>query len=143
MVTKKEISDDFEEKFSYALNLRFTDLAEAYLALLRLFEENPESAPLLAALGIVCREQRQYHEAAGYFKRLTILKPKSERGSLGLFHSLWDLDLREEALEEMKRFLSISKSEEYEEILSGIMVAIEEDESEVQDIPSSLPGQTS
>jgi tetratricopeptide (TPR) repeat protein len=58
--------------------------------------------------------------ALPHCKKAAKLAPKSEMASLALFHSLWELDRQVEALEEMKRFQTISHSRDYDEILAEI-----------------------
>ena len=55
-------------------------------------------------------------KAIDLYKCAIKISPKSEHASLGLFHCLWDQGKTDEALEEMKRFMSISDSEDYREI---------------------------
>ena len=65
-------------------------------------------------------ELRQPKNAIPYFKKATELSPQSEKASLGLFHSLWNLDRVNEALEEVKRFQTLSHSKDYDEIVAEI-----------------------
>jgi hypothetical protein len=55
----------------------------------------------------------EFIERAGY-------PPESEKISLGLFHCLWGRGKQEEALEEMRRFLTSADSEEYRLILENL-----------------------
>jgi Zn/Cd-binding protein ZinT len=48
------------------------------------------------------------------------LAPTSELYSLGLFHIFWSEGRQEDAFNEMKRFMAISDSEEYREIVTEI-----------------------
>jgi hypothetical protein len=48
------------------------------------------------------------------------MSPDLESVSKGLFHSLWKQGKLVEALEEVKRFQSISDSEDYQEIIREI-----------------------
>jgi len=43
-----------------------------------------------------------------------------EAVSLGLFHTLWELEKRAEALEEIKRFQAVADSEDYRQIIREI-----------------------
>lgn len=83
-------------------------------------KKNPQSIRILAGLGFACMETGALNEAVGIFKRAVELSPTLEGVSKGLFHSLWKLDRRVEALEEIKRFQSISDSEDYTEIVKEI-----------------------
>jgi len=68
-------------------------------------------------LGILDKAEIEFNEAVKLY-------PKNEHCSLGFFHFLWEQDKQIEALDEIKRFLSIAKSAEYDEILKGINEAI-------------------
>ena len=67
-------------------------------------------------------ELHQPEKALPCFKKSTELSPKSERASLGLFHSLWSLGKEVEALEEMKRYQRLTnfQCQDYREILGEI-----------------------
>jgi tetratricopeptide (TPR) repeat protein len=56
------------------------------------------------------------------FRKAVQLNPKSERASLGLFHSLWNADRVGEALAEIKRFQTLSNwtCKEYLEIVDEL-----------------------
>jgi tetratricopeptide (TPR) repeat protein len=92
-------------------------------------KEYPVSAPVHGLLGdMYFCGLRQPAKAIPHYEKATQLAPKSERASLGLFHSLWKLDKVVEALEEMKRFQTISHSNDYAEILAEILEKLDEDE---------------
>ena len=67
-----------------------------------------------------------FGEASKLFGHIVRLKPDTELASRGLFHSLWKLGRHNEALEEMKRFLLIADSEEYRQLLKGMMEGLRE-----------------
>ncbi len=48
------------------------------------------------------------------------MRPMKESFSLGLFHCLWDMEKKVEALEEMKRFITLTPSDTYRQILADI-----------------------
>ena len=55
------------------------------------------------------------------FKTAVQLAPTLELASLGLFHALWEAGRRDDAFEEMKRFVRLAgPSTEYGEILKGL-----------------------
>jgi tetratricopeptide (TPR) repeat protein len=87
---------------------------------LDLSEKDPQSTRILAGLGLACMGMRALDEAVSVFKRAVELSPALEGVSKGLFHSLWNLERRVEALEELKRFQTISDSEDYTEIVKEI-----------------------
>ncbi len=71
-------------------------------------------------LAIVYFEIDEFDEAAKYYKKTTIISPKSKMASLGLFHSLWQLGDKNGAFEEMKRYMNVAKSKEYEELYKNL-----------------------
>jgi len=115
------MKDHVKNRFSKAVKLiEEKDFGSARQLLLQLAEEDPNSTAILAVLGDVCWEMQLLDEAVFVFKRAIELSPKLEAVSLGLFHSLWKLEKREEALEETKRFMAISDSADYREIIREI-----------------------
>lgn len=85
-----------------------------------LSKKDPESPAIFAVLGDVCWEMQRLNEAVRAFKRAVKLAPKLEAASLGLFLCLLKLGKRAAAQKEMKRFMSISDSRSYREIVSEI-----------------------
>jgi tetratricopeptide (TPR) repeat protein len=62
----------------------------------------------------------RFLEAIEAFRSVLGERPQNEPASLGLFHSFWSLGEYREAYNEMRRFLAIADSEEYERLLAGI-----------------------
>jgi tetratricopeptide (TPR) repeat protein len=115
------IEHDFELNFDRVFELRKSGaLEEAYSILLELDRAKLNYGPVLGIMGHVCWELERLEEASQLFKRVTVLAPKSELASLGLFHTLFELGKTDDAFEEMKRFISISHSEEYERLLEDM-----------------------
>lgn len=83
-------------------------------------EKDSKSTAILAVLGDVCWDLGELENAVSIFKSAVELSPALEAVSLGLFHCLWKLEKRMEALEEIKRFQSISDSEDYRRIVKEI-----------------------
>lgn len=115
------MKEKYKKQFSEAVKFREAGQFEcAKKILLDLQEKDPKSTAILAILGDVYRDMRLLEEAVSAFKRATQLSPTLEAVSLGLFFCLWQLGKREEALEEVKRFQSLSDSEDYREIVKEI-----------------------
>jgi tetratricopeptide (TPR) repeat protein len=115
------VKPELEEQFAEAI--KFQDagqLESAKKILLALTETDPQSIRILAALGLVCWELGYLEEAVRVFTRAIELAPTSEGMSKGLFHCLWNLERKVEALEEIKRFQTISDSEDYRAIVNEI-----------------------
>jgi len=112
---------ELDEQFAEATKFQDTgQLESAKKLLLELEKKDPQSTRILAALGLVCYELSHMEEAVSVFQRAVEISPTLEGVSKGLFHSLWKLERQVEALEEIKRFQTISDSEDYREILREI-----------------------
>lgn len=96
------------------------DLDSARKKLLNLSVIDPTSTAIYAVLGKVYWDMHLLDEAVNAFRCGTKLNPTLEAVSLGLFHCLWELNKRKEALEEVERFMSVSDSEDYREIVREI-----------------------
>jgi predicted Zn-dependent protease len=115
------MTKELKDSFSKAKELRdHGDLPGAKRILLDLSKREPPSPAIFSVLGDVCWEMELREEAANAFREAIQLAPKLEAASLGLFHCLWELGRREEALEEVKRFQALSDSEDYRSIVRGI-----------------------
>ena len=109
---------ELKSRFSEAVRLRDAgDYAMARKALLDLSEEEPTSPAIFSVLGDVCWDMQLLDEAVCAFRRAVRLAPALEGASLGLFNCLWEQGKQEEAAEEVRRFMSISDSEEYRKIV--------------------------
>jgi predicted Zn-dependent protease len=112
-----------ELKTSYAEAVKLKDTGELEAArglLLELSIKDPRSAAIALMLGDVCGKMSRFDEAIAALRRAVDLAPKSEGVSLNLFHYLWDLGKKNEALEEVKRFMSVGDSKDYREIVKEI-----------------------
>jgi tetratricopeptide (TPR) repeat protein len=85
-----------------------------------LVDRRPNSAVFAATLANALGSLGNIEKAEQYFKTAVSLAPRSEKFSLGLFHYLWGQRKQLEALDEMKRFMSLSDSQDYREILSEL-----------------------
>ncbi|MFC1589451.1 tetratricopeptide repeat protein [Pseudomonadota bacterium] len=79
---------------------------EARMCLLEVLKEEPTNKAALIILGGSYFSMEKYAEAEMVFERLILLEPGIGQFSIGLFNTLWRMDRKEEALEEIKRFLS-------------------------------------
>jgi predicted Zn-dependent protease len=114
---KKELRESYDRAGEF---MDAGDLTAAKSILLDLSIQDPSSPAILAVLGNVNWKMGKLEEAAAIFRRATELRPKLEAVSLGLFYCLWDLGKRVEAMEELKRFQTISDSQNYREIVKEI-----------------------
>jgi predicted Zn-dependent protease len=117
-------SEEEKKLFSLAqARSRSGDFQSAAQLFRELVRRRPESAVFSATLAKALRSQGDIVEAEHYFKTAVSLAPRSEMFSLSLFHCLWDQGKREQALEEMRRFIRLRESEEYRTILDAILKA--------------------
>ena len=84
---------------------------EARMCLLEVLKEEPSNKAALIILGGSYFSMEKYAEAEMVFERLILLEPGIGQFSIGLFNTLWRLNRQEEALEEIKRFLSHADQE--------------------------------
>ena len=121
MMTLTKRPAELDEKIDKVLQLmRYDKYLDALKEAKVLAESYPEIGPVYGLLSVIYFELERFEEAAEYFKKTTILSPKSEMASLGLFHSLWQLKRYDESFDEMKRYMAISVSEEYNELAKNL-----------------------
>jgi len=119
---KKAIEDSSIQK---AFDLKNAgNYAAAVQMLEEVIEKNPDSAVEQSLLGsfYFCFLQAP-RKALPHLKMGVRLAPRSEMASLGLFNWLWDMNRREEALEEIKRFQLLTdwSCRDYREIVAEII----------------------
>lgn len=79
---------------------------EARMCLLELLKEDPNNHAALLMLGGSYFIDEKYSEAEMVFERLILMEPGEGKFSIALFNTLWKSGRTEEALEEIKRFMS-------------------------------------
>jgi predicted Zn-dependent protease len=115
------LKEELKRRFEDAVKIKKVgDLTSARKLFIELADEDKKSPAILAVLGDICWEMNLLDEAVVAFAAATKLSPKLEAVSLGLFHCLWELGKRELALEEIKRFQTVSDSPDYREIIREI-----------------------
>lgn len=80
-------------------------------------EQYPDSAALHGYLAAAFSLAGRLEEALVHAERAVHLAPQSERWSVVLTRSLWKAGRRDDAFEEIKRYLAISPSEIYSRML--------------------------
>lgn len=78
---------------------------DARRCLLELLQQEPDNQAALIMLGGAYSAMQKYSEAEMVFERLILIDPGRGEFSIALFNSLWKMDRREEALEEIRRFM--------------------------------------
>lgn len=105
---------EFRKAFRKIQSLKKNGMYEEALSNSKLLlKEFPDSGLALLQCGGLYQDLGDYDNAIQSF-RLAVKKfPDTEKVSLCLFHSLLEIGFKDEALEEMKRFLRNNESEEY------------------------------
>jgi predicted Zn-dependent protease len=99
---------------------RLDDVPGTLTILRDLVAEIPKSAMLNATFANTLKAVNDIEPAIEHFQTAVKLAPTSELYSLGLFHIFWSLGRRDDAFKEMKRFMVVSDSEDYREIVAEI-----------------------
>jgi len=86
-------------------------------------EQYPDSAALHGYMAAALSLAGRLEEALVHAERAVHLAPKSEKWSVVLTRTLWKADRRDDAFEEIKRYLAISPSEIYSRMLRQWEVA--------------------
>ena len=81
----------------------------------------PDNAKIRAILANAYWDSADVSSSEREFRKAVELAPTLQIASLGLFHCLWDLNRRDEALAEMKRFMALADSEDYKAILEELI----------------------
>jgi predicted Zn-dependent protease len=88
-----------------------------------LVAEFPKEALAHGYLAWVLSRGGRYRDAIEHGKVAVQLSPRSERVSLLFFRVLWVADERQQALDEMRRFVMLEDSEEYAQIVLALQQA--------------------
>ncbi len=110
------MSSDTEKKLAEARSL--IDLGkndEARFCLLELLKDDANNHAALLMLGGSYFTGGKYSEAEMVFERLVLMAQGEGKFSIALFNTLWKSGRTEEALEEIRRFLSIADSDKERE----------------------------
>lgn len=94
---------------------------EARYCLLELLKDDPNNQAALLMLGGSYFTGGKYSEAEMVFERLVLMAPGEGKFSIALFNTLWKSGRTEEALEEIRRFLSIADSDKERETIDQYM----------------------
>jgi predicted Zn-dependent protease len=99
---------------------RLDDVPGTLKILRDLVAEIPGSAMLNATFANTLKAVNDIEPAIEHFQAAVKLAPTSELYSLGLFHIFWSQGRQDDAFNEMKRFMAVSDSEDYREIVTEI-----------------------
>lgn len=100
------MSQNIEQTLDQARTLLQTGKSEeARLQLLELLKQEPDNQAALLMLGGSYFGSEKYQEAEMVFERLILMEPGRGEFSIALFNTLWKQGRKDEALEEIKRFM--------------------------------------
>jgi tetratricopeptide (TPR) repeat protein len=94
---------------------------EAVSRLQRLSVAFPREARLWGYLGFLNKQQGRLAAAIRCFRRAVNISPRSEKASLGLFHSLWRAGKANLAFDEMRRFMKTGEPRQYLQLLRDML----------------------
>ena len=115
-------SADYKLRFESANRLRKAGDAAGAIRILRgLVADYPKMSAAYLVIGDILWDDGKLPAASVAFRVATKHFPKLEIASLGLFHTLWRQSRTDAAFAEMKRFQSISHSQDYKEIVDDIL----------------------
>lgn len=78
------------------------------IALLELLKDEPENTTALLMLGGAYFYEKKYAEAELVYEKLILQEPGSGMLSIALFNCLWQQGRKEEAAEEIRRFIAVA-----------------------------------
>lgn len=119
---KKKDEDEIDTLFAEAIKLRDSgELLQAIKKLKEILSTFPEPrGPILGVMAHIYYTIPDLENALICYQETVSISPKSELGSLGLFHTLWDMGREAEAFAEAKRFLALRDSIEYLKLFEEI-----------------------
>ena len=97
---------------------------KAQAILLEALRQEPHNIAGLLMLAGSMTQSEKYREAAVVFEQLSLMLPSSGEVSKGLFNVLWQQELFEEALEEIRRFIQAADPEEERDTIKSYMKII-------------------
>ena len=103
---------------------------EAQMCLLAVLKEEPDNIAALLMLGGAYFVENNLKEASIVFERLVSIEPGSGQYSIALFNALWQQQNTEEALEEIRRFISVADKEAEKNTIEQYMSILKSIESQ-------------
>lgn len=125
MPRKTSTDSIFKRRFKSAITLyRAGEVARSVEALKLVAIEYPNEPSVHGYLGLVLLKVGDSALAARHFEVASRLSPLNENNSLGLFHSLLELGRKREAIAELKRYQSVSHSDDYDAIANQMGIRL-------------------
>ena len=132
-----------EKMFDSAIELRdkgeLREAAKVLLTIIANFSNDSRIAGVHGVLGGIYNDLEDHEKAFENFQKATILKPRSELASLGLYLSYVKLDKSEKAIEELFRYLINNPAKLYKDTLEELLEDLEKGymtdyEKEIKDV---------
>lgn len=98
---------------------------ESQMCLLAVLKEEPDNIAALLMLGGSYYVDNNLKEAKVVFEHLVSIEPGSGQYSIALFNALWRLQQTDEALEEIRRFISVADKKTEKETIEQYMSILE------------------
>ena len=118
---KRRLSAPDKLKFAKAKLLsREHNISGVVEVMLELSASYPENAKIRAVLANAYWDLGEIASSESEFRKAVEFSPTLEIASLGLFHCLWEQGRRDEAFDEMKRFMALSDSVDYRGMVEEI-----------------------
>lgn len=107
--------NEYEKQIDEALNLRDAgQLQESLCVISKIVGQIPrEDVKTLRIVGVIFLDGKDFQNAFQCFQKALEIDPTSASASIGLFHTLWNMGRYSDGLAELRRFLSVSQSEEH------------------------------
>jgi tetratricopeptide (TPR) repeat protein len=119
-----------EKMFESAIELRdkgeLTSAVQILSEILANFSNDPGISGVHEVLGGIYNDLKEYEKGFENFKKATIINPKSELASLGLYISYVELNKIEEAIAELFRYLNTNEADLYKVTLGELLEGLEE-----------------
>jgi predicted Zn-dependent protease len=103
---------------------------ESQMCLLAILKEEPDNIAALLMLGGAYFVDNNLKEAKVVFEHLVSIDPGSGQYSIALFNALWRLQQIDEAMEEIRRFISVADKKTEKETIEQYMSILEDIESQ-------------
>ena len=121
------MSQEIEEILQQArTQLQTGKTDKARMLLLALLKKAPNNMAALLMLGGSYFSSEKFQEADMVFERLVLMEPGRGEFSIALFNTLWKQGRTEEALEEIKRFVSVADKQAEKAIIDQYAKIIKE-----------------
>jgi predicted Zn-dependent protease len=118
---KKIVDVLLDRALAHSRKGQIEQAAEVLRAGVRIF---PDHASLWGLLGSMEYQLKAWQRSAKAYREAVRRSPESKLASLGLFHSLMHLGKQRSAIAELKRFQSVSHSDDYDAIARQMNIRV-------------------